>query len=44
MPVGLYNAPAVFQRTMDTVLAGLIVVCAYVYIDDIIYHIHSVKA
>ena len=41
MPVGLCNAPAVFQRTMDNVLAGLIVICAYVYIDDIIDPIHS---
>ena len=38
MPFGLCNAPAVFQRAMDTVLAGLIGVCAYVYVDDIIIY------
>ena len=35
MPFGLANAPAVFQRTMDTVLAGLLGKCVFVYLDDL---------
>lgn len=32
MPFGLVNAPAMFQRAMNTVLKG----CALVYIDDVL--------
>ena len=35
---GLANGPAVFQRTMDRVLQGLIGRCCYVYIDDIVIY------
>ena len=36
IPFGLCNAPAVFQRAMDKLLAGLIGVSVCVYLDDII--------
>ena len=35
---GLANGPAVFQRTMDRVLQGLIGRCCYMYIDDIVIY------
>ncbi len=43
MPFGLANAPAVFQRTMDKVLAPVIGQCAMVYIDDIVVYSKSVR-
>ena len=36
MPFGLKNAPAIFQRMMDTALRGLIGKIFFVYLDDIV--------
>ena len=36
MPFGLKNAPATFQRTMDTAFRGLIGKICFVYLDDIV--------
>ena len=41
MPIGLTNAPAVFQRMMDKVLAGLIGRIVMVYLDDIVIYSRS---
>ncbi len=38
VPFGLSNAPALFQRTMQTVLAGLQPQIALIYLDDILVH------
>ena len=35
MPFGLKNAPAIFQRMMNTILASVIGRCAVVYVDNI---------
>jgi len=38
MPFGLYNAPATFQRLMDTVLMGLNFDICLAYLDNIIVY------
>ena len=43
LPFGLTNAPAVFQRTMNEVLQGMIGKFAMVYIDDIVVYSKSEK-
>ena len=44
MPFGLCNAPATFERLMDTVLAGLNWQICLIYLDDIIVHGESFEA
>ena len=44
MPFGLCNAPATFQRLMDTVLMGLNFDICLAYLDDIIVYSHDLKS
>ena len=44
LPFGLANGPAVFQRLVNKVLAGLIGTICMVYIDDIVIYSHDVTA
>ena len=43
MPFGLNNAPATFQRMMDTALRGLIGKICFVYLDDIVMFGSSIQ-
>lgn len=43
MPMGLVNSAAVWQRTADVVLAGLLGKICYVYLDDIIIYSNSLE-
>ena len=38
MPFGLVNAPAMFQRLMENVLAGVVRNGCHDYIDDLLVH------
>ena len=43
VPFGLMNAPALFQRTMETVLKGLLGKQCLVYLDDVVVFGHSLN-
>ena len=43
MPFGLKNAPASFQRMMDSALRGLIGKICFVYLDDIVVFGRTLK-
>ena len=43
MPFGLCNAPAMFQRVMQAVLAGLEWNSCFVYLDDILIASHTLE-
>lgn len=43
MPFGLKNSPATFQRLMNSVLAGIVGLHCFVYMDDIVIYASSLK-
>jgi len=43
MPLGLKNAPATFQRLMDSILTGLQGNELFIYLDDIVVYVRSLE-